>query len=303
MTLSRQWGGGAPFEEAWFVELLLAPDKGFWLRFRIDATAGQLEIWALATTPEGVVAAEKELFPLGPMDALASCAAARLERDRSVGEIGRIRWDLAFEDRGARHAHLPWWFRALKVGKAYAPGVLDLRVRGEIFVDGRPWRVERGPGIFGHHWGRASRVKRWAWGHCNAFDREDLVFEGLAAKIGRLPTLTSVVFLADGHAYRFSRVRHLARTWSRSDDHSWAFEAREGARVLTGRLSLDPATAATVTYPSGGPGRSQVYCTNTRFGHIRLVLRDPARGLDLDVRSRECAFELVGAEALGTPVL
>lgn len=302
MTLSRQWSGGDPFEEAWFVEVLLAPDRGFWLRFRIDATAGQLEVWAIASTPDGPVVAEKQCHPLGPMEGLASCDAARLERERSVGEIGRIRWNLSFDDAGARHAHLPWWFRALKVGKAYAPGVLDLRVRGEVVVDGVPWRVKRGPGIFGHHWGRRSRVKRWAWGHCNAFDREDLVFEGLSATIGPA-TLTSLVFLADGHAYRFSRLRHLTRTWSRTSDEGWAFEARDGDRVLSGQLALDPATAATVTYPTGGPGRTQVYCTNTRFGRIHLVLRDPRRGLDLDVRSRECAFELVGPEALGTPVL
>ena len=302
MTLSRQWSGDAPFEEAWFVELLLGPEQGFWLRFRIDATARELEVWAIATTPDGVVAAEKQGFPLGPMDGLASCAAARLERDRSVGEIGRIRWDLSFDDRGARHAHLPLWFRALRVGKAYAPGVLDLRVRGEVFVDGKPWRVKRGPGIFGHHWGRRSRVERWAWGHCNAFDREDLVFEGLSAKIGPA-TFTSVVLLADGHAYRFSGLRHLLRTWSRTSEDTWAFEAREGDRVLTGRLVLDPAKAATVTYPTGGLGRTEVFCTNTRFGRIRLILRDPTRGLDLDVRSRECAFELVGPDALGEPVL
>lgn len=305
MTLrARKWTGDTPFEETLFIEALLGPDRGLWLRFCIDATAGEIELWAMATTPDGMQAGAVERYPLTELgDGVFSCGAARLTPDHTQGELGGVRWDLHLDDRGSRHAHVPWWFSALKVGKAYKPDILDLRVRGEVSVDGKRWPVHSGPGVLGHIWGRRSRVRRWAWAHCNAFDREDLVFEGLSAAIGPVRPLTSLVFLADGHTYRFNQVRHLLGTHTRWNDHRWSFEAHEKGRSLAGVIELDPRTAVTVAYPHGGPDRSSAYCTNTRFGHIRLVLTDPNRGLDLDVRSRECAFELVGPEPVRPPQL
>lgn len=308
MTLTRQWTGTAPFEETWFIEALLGPDRGVWLRFRLDATLGEVELWAVVTTSAGVLHAERRSFPLQPRGSIGpaelfACAAGRLDREHTVGELGPIRWDLALEDRGARHQHQPWWLRTLPLGKTYSPAVLDLRIRGEVWVGDQSWQVRSGPGILGHHWGQRSSVRRWAWAHCNAFDREDLVFEGLSATLGPLPPATSLVLLADGHAYRFSSLRHLWRTRTQTTQDRWAFEAREGSRVLSGVVELDRARAATVTYATGGPNRTVAYCTNSRFASIRLVLTDPKRKLDLDVRSRECAFELVGPEPLATPVL
>lgn len=298
MTVARQWRGQQPFEEVWFLEALIAPDRGLWLRWVIDATAGRAELHALVLDRSGVRAAHKEVVPIGELGgSLFATGPTRLERDGAVGSCGPIGFELRFDDRGARHAHVPLWVRFAGLGRTYAPAVLDLRVSGTVTIDGVAQRVEKAPGVFGHLWGAGSRVTRWAWAHCNAFDREDLVFEGLSAEVP-LPwgprALTSLVLHADGHAYKFSRTRDLLRTWSSfgGDGASWSFEARQDRRVLTGRIRLDPKTAARVRYP--GHGRPDVTCTNTRFGAIRLVLRDPAHGIDLDLRSRECAFELAG---------
>lgn len=300
MTLARQWRGQQPFEEAWFVQALAGPDLGLWLRWVIDATAGHAEVWALVTDRSGVIAAHRERVPLSDLGGdLFAAGPGRLERDVAVGRAGPIAWDLRFDDRGLRHGHVPLWVRMVGLGRTYAPAALDLRVSGTLSVGDRTWAVERGPGVLGHLWGPASRVVRWAWAHCNAFDREDLVFEALSAEIAGI-RLTSAVLYADGHAYPFSRTRDLLRTWTRTTERTWSFEARRDSRVLTGRVDLDPSTAARVRY--AGHHGPDVICTNTRFGRVRLVLRDPARGIDLDLRSRECAFELAvpadGASAL-----
>jgi photosystem II stability/assembly factor-like uncharacterized protein len=128
------------------------------------------------------------------------------------------------------------------------------------------------------------------------------VFEGLSVYPGGFGPLTSMVLHADGHAYRFSRTRDLFRTWSRfsTDSWSWVFEARREGRVLTGEVRMNPRKAARVRYD--GHGGPDLYCTNTRFAKTRILLRDERRGLDLDLRSRECAFEIASPEDTGPPL-
>ena len=65
-------------------------------------------------------------------------------------------------------------------------------------------------------------------------------------------------------------------------------------------MKLDPETSARVRY--AGHGGPDLFCTNSRFAHARIVLRDPRRGIDLDLRSRECAFEIAGPEDVGPPL-
>lgn len=299
MTLARQWRGQRPFEETWFIEALLSPDRGLWLRFVLDATRGHAEVWALLVERDGVRTAHKITVPLEPGGGpLFSAGTARLDRDRTTGSAGDLSWDLRLEDRGARHRHVPFWSRALGIGRTYVPGILDLRIAGTVRHQDAVFEVKSGPGVLGHIWGRRSSLRRWAWAHCNAFDREDLLFEGLSAQIGGLSPLTSLVLLADGHAYRFSGTRDLIRTWSRFGGDQWVFEARRGSRVLTGEIRLAPERAARVAYPRDAA--DDLVCTNTRFGDIRLVLRDPSRRVDVDIRSRECAFEIVEPGGLPT---
>ncbi|MEZ4322962.1 MAG: hypothetical protein R3F61_36185 [Myxococcota bacterium] len=300
MTLARQWRGQRPFEEAWFVEALLGPDLGLWVRYVLDATAGEASVWALVMDRGGLVAAHKEVVPIESISGeLFAGAGGRLEREHCVGRAGAIAWDLRLDDRGLRHNHIPFWARFLGVGRTYSPAVLDLRVQGTVSVGDRTYTVKSGPGVLGHLWGTRSRLQSWAWAHCNAFDREDLVFEGLCAYPGGYGPLTSLVLHADGHAYRFSRTRDLLRTYSRfsTDRWTWVFEAHRDGRVLTGEIALDPTRSATVRYP--GHGRPTMFCTNSRFASARILLRDPRRGLDLDLRSRECAFEIVTPEDPG----
>lgn len=336
MTLARQWRGQQPFEETWFIEALVGPENaptdelmGLWIRHVIDATANEAAIWAILSDRSGVRHAAREVVPLstppappsngadaaGRSTPLFAAGPGRLDRTAAVGRVGDLAWDLRLDDRGLRHAHVPMWVRLAGVGRTYAPGIFDLRVNGTLEI-GPPGRsktfaVHHSPGILGHLWGGASRVRSWAWAHCNAFDREDLVFEGLSVTLdtpfGPMGPLTSVVLHADGHAYRFSRTRDLVRTWSRFDrsdrDGHWVFEARHDRQehVLTGRITLDPRRSATVRYDGHAQGArsTDVFCTNTRFGSIRIVLRDPRRGVDIDLKSRECAFEIAGHAPAG----
>ncbi len=333
MTLARQWRGQTPFEETWFIEALVGPENaptdalmGLWIRHVVDAASGEASIWAIVSDRRGVQHTVREVVPLDALQASGIFAAgpARLDRTTAVGRIGNIAWDLRLDDRGLRHAHVPMWVRMAGIGRTYAPAIFDLRVNGTIELGpagrSRTLPIHDSPGVLGHLWGGASRVRSWAWAHCNAFDREDLVFEGLSVMldtpVGPVGPLTSVVLHADGHAYRFSRTRDLLRTWSRFDLPTsvadaprgrWVFEARHERKehVLTGSITLDPTRSATVRYDGHAQGArsADVFCTNTRFGSVRIVLRDPRRGVDLDLRSRECAFEIAGDHAAGPVVL
>jgi hypothetical protein len=304
MPLARQYTGQHPFQETWFVEALFSPDEGLWVRYVLDARTGLAEVWALVTTRKGVVASAKETHPLEAAEGpVFTVGATSLTRDRAQGRCGGIEWDLALDDRGLRIRHVPRLLPHLGVGRTYVPAIADLRVQGHVRfpVDGAhtTWLVQRGMGVLGHLWGRRSRVRAWAWAHCNAFDEEDVVFEGLSARMGPLP-LTSVVLHAHGHTWALSGPRQLVGTHSRWGHDHWVFEGRRGTTTLTGELVLDPSTAATVRYDTAG---GALFCTNTRFGTARIVLSDPHRGVTLDLRSREAAFELVGPSPRGRPIL
>lgn len=300
MTLARQYHRQSPFQETWFIEALFGPDRGVWVRYVLDARTRQAEIWALVVTRNGVIAQEKTTVPLDDVQGpLFSCVAGSLARDRAIGHVGTIQWDLALDDLGVRYRHVPRPLGHLGIGRTYVPAIADLRVRGEVRVGNDTWTVERGMGVLGHIWGKSSRVRSWAWAHCNAFYEEGVVFEGLSARLGPVP-LTSVMLHVHGHTYGFSRLRNLVRTRTSTSGPRWTFEASLGSTLLTGELVLDPSTAATVRYDTAqGP----LFCTNSRFADIRIVLHDPRRGLDIDVRSREAAFEVVGETALAPPLL
>lgn len=301
MTLARQWTGRSPFQETWFVEALFGPDRGLWVRYVIDARRQVAQVWALVVGRDGVIAQGLEELALDGLDGLPfACPQGRLTRDRITGQVGDIRWDLQLDDLGLRHRHVPRLLTMLGLGRTYQPAMLDLRIRGTLDLPGQQWTVERGMGVLGHLWGGRSNVDRWTWAHCNAFREDGIVFEGLSARVGPRP-LTSLVLHVQGHTYGFSRLRQLVRCWSDIRSPSWVFESRRGSVVLSGRATLDPTTAATVRYDRGD--QAPLYCTNSRFADLQVVLRDPERGVDLDLRSREAAFEIVGREPLGEVVL
>ncbi|MCA9567250.1 MAG: hypothetical protein KC656_05385 [Myxococcales bacterium] len=301
MTLARQWVGDAPFQETWFIEVLFSADRGLWVRYVLDATRGVAEVWALVVERSGVVASHVEELPLADVRGpLFTAPCATLARDRARGEVGGIAWDLRLDDLGVRHRHVPRLRPALGLGRTYHPGILDLRVQGHVTFGGETWQVSRGMGVLGHLWGRHSRVHRWSWAHCNAFHEDGILFEGLAADVGCL-TLTSLVLHVQGHTYGFSRPRDLARTWSHTSDGLWSFQAERDGATLVGEVRLKPGSAATVRYDRAD--QDPLFCTNTRFADARIVLRDPRRRVDVDLRSREAAFEVVGTEALAPACL
>lgn len=301
MTLARQWEGQTPFQETWFVEVLFGPDRGLWVRYVLDASRRIAQVWCLVLGREGVLHQELQEVALGGVGGHPfACPQGSLTRDRITGQLGEVSWSLQLEDQGVRHRHVPRLLTLLGLGRTYHPAMLDLRVQGTLTFGDTTWTVERGMGVLGHLWGRRSRIDRWAWAHCNAFHEDGIVFEGLSAGLGRLP-LTSLVLHAQGHHYGFSGVRQVMRAWSDVRAPSWTFESRRGSTQLTGRVVLDPSTAVTVRYDRAG--QAPLYCTNTRFADLEVYLRDPARGVDLALRSREAAFEIVGPTALGAPLL
>lgn len=300
MTFARQHQGQSPFQETWFVEALFSSDRGLWIRYVLDARTKQAEIWALVVTRDGVIAQEKATVPLAEASGpLFSTSAGSLSRHRATGSIGAISWDLQLDDLGVRYHHVPRLLPYFGIGRTYVPAIADLRIRGHVTMDDATWTVERGMGVLGHIWGASSRVRSWSWAHCNAFYEEGVIFEGLSARLGRVP-LTSVMLHVHGHTYGFSRLRDLVSSKTSTIGSRWTFEARRGTALLTGELTLDPSSAATVRYDTD---RGPLFCTNTRFADIRVVLHDPARGVDVDVWSQEAAFEIVGERALGPVVL
>ena len=92
MTLARQWRGQERFEEVWFLQALIGPDRGLWLRWVIDATAGEAQVWALVSTRDGGLEAHRETVPLASLGgALFEAGPGRLERDVAVGRCGPSR--------------------------------------------------------------------------------------------------------------------------------------------------------------------------------------------------------------------
>jgi hypothetical protein len=303
----------------WIKATIFAPDS--------DPRRAVAEAWAIAfdgDAPSGHVAVKTTVpfdaarFSKDALDvAVDGCTMTASPREgSSAGRIdtaGRvIGWNLTFEGRGGPLVHFPraWMYeRAFPSSKLVSP-LPDLRVSGDVVVNGETWTLDRWPGLLGHNWGRR-HANLYAWGHCNAWssdDRDgaraerdgapdDLVFEGLSArvmlgrgKVGVLsPTTTLLCVRHRGVRYDVNAVADLVRNRGEITPRRWTFRGANAICRIDGEMWAETDDFVGLHYAN--PDGAMTYCLNTKIAHARIELTMRGRPPRV-VHSRAAALEI-----------
>lgn len=270
------------------------------------------EAWAIAFERGRVPIAAKTTVPLGDarfahgnLDVEVDGCALSLGRARgSVATGGRaVAWDLAVGPaRAAPVVHLPaaLYDRPVPSSKLVTP-LSDAPADGVVLVRPGPgeaeerWHVAGWPATVAHHWGPA-RAHLYAWAHCNTWDdAEDLVFEGLSARVrmGRIPLLSPMITGAHvryrGERFELPALDGLGKNRGAISLRRWEMSAEHRGVSVVAELSAE--TDALAGLHETNPRGSMTYRLCAPLARARLELRLPG-GRTVIAHSRAAAIEL-----------
>ncbi len=306
MPFARRYPGHGPFEEVWFCEVRITPDRGLWFRYTITDSADPTSpfrhtaVWAMPFWRDKALGF-REKHDLSLLEANEGYALGNnvLTADGADGSAGDVSWSLKFTDRGASHNHVPKFIGMLPIKRRnYVPAIFDLRVNGHVQIGDERIEVTDGHGVLGHIWGSANTTKTWAWTHANTFESDpDAIFESLGVLLDR-PILrtrpfTSMVLRTGGQTYPFTTTLGCFQARSEWGARRWSFGSKSGGMELEGEAEL-PAEAVRVTYTK--PDGSLIYCENSRF--CKLTVRLKGNGVDTELSTTDAAFEIGSREPL-----
>lgn len=301
---------GAPHVESWFLKATEPTGaRGIWVKGTIFAREGSppvAEAWAVAFDREAGHAAAKSTVPLesarfarGAVDvAIDGCelSLGRARGELSTGER-TIRWDLAIgPERASPIEHLParaLYSAAVPTSKLVTP-LADTRVSGSVRVQvgarTSSWELDAWPAMLGHNWGRG-HPGLYAWSHCNSWeDAEDLVVEGVSARLRVGPLLTPVatsIFVR--HRGRSIELRALLENRGTISLRRWDCVARSGKTEITYEVDAETDAFVGLHYPN--PSGSMTYCLGSQLAraHVEMKLPD---GETISATSRAAALEI-----------
>lgn len=315
-------GGG--HVESWFLK---ANEPGgrraLWLKVTVFARAESAdpaaapvppvaEAWAIAFDRERGHVATKTTVPFdqasfarGTLDVKVDGCEISLGRARGALATGgrAMDWDLEVgPERASPIVHLPaaaLYEAKLPASKLVTP-LADARVRGRLRVRRDPrakpeaWDVDGWPAMIGHNWGRG-HPHLYAWAHCNAWeDAEDLVFEGVSARVRMGPMLspmaTAVFVRYRGDAFDLNAREVLGKNRGNVSLRRWEATAR-GRRGVRVHAELAAETDDFVGLHYANPRGGTTYCLNTKLARMRLELALPGRA-PFVATSRAAALEI-----------
>lgn len=301
------WDGGSPFFEDWYLKAnLLDQEASVWVRYTLRAPvdqAAEATVWAIVDLPKDTIAAtrtvEADELELEGDPFAFSTPHGDLTSAACGGDVGPMRWELAWEPTPYAFWGLPRWGYELPaaVTKTVTPNP-DLSVVGHVEVADRTLSLDGAPGQQGHVWGR-KHADGWAWAHSNA--GEGPVWEVLAARsevLGRSTPSVSTVLLR--RAERTLAFRNVLVNQASFGAEGLSFTARSLKHRVRGRVT--PGGLHRVTYVD--PDGQRAFCHNTKQATSWLVLEE--RGLTgwrevdrWEDRAGTTAFEVGLREPIG----
>ncbi|MBW8051078.1 MAG: hypothetical protein FVQ77_12215 [Cytophagales bacterium] len=322
----------SPHYEVWFGKIDISPGRAFWFRYTIiNGVKKEASAWAIlfdhekseqsGAPPEysGGVAVGKQTWPLGDL-APSNCiiipdnknterfqdlpqvfhlGSAHLDGANAIGQANDISWDLEFTANGHRFEHVPPLVKFLRVAKStYDACFLDLRFSGTVKVGSEIITLKDRPGMIGHIYGKKS-AHSWAWAHCNNFEgQENVVFEGLSARIklaGKVTKpLSSFILIVGERRYVFSSTIKLLTAQSAFGDGRWEFMVKNSKVMLKGTATA-PQKVALVEYTD--TDNSNLWCYNSKMAALKLELTDlKTKKVEVFESVATAAFEIVNRE-------
>ncbi len=285
-----QWGGEPGHYEVYYLTFTdPATRVGFWIRYTMVAPLPETgeeatcSLWLCAMDPAdpsrnvGVksslpvasLSAQKEPFRLAIGEAWLSDHGMQgaIEQDGT-----RHAWDLEWTPSLPAYGHVHPLLRASKIARTilFLPHP-DLEVSGTVSLGDRRIEVSSARGGQAHLWG-SKHASRWAWVHCNDFQRPATFVDGVSVFVPRfgreLGPNTPVVGRVDGTDLNSISPVAVSRNSSDFDLGGWRFEAKGRGVRVKGTVSARREDLVGVTYHD--PDGELAYCYNTEVADMRL---------------------------------
>lgn len=284
-----RWDGRARRVEAWQATLTdRASGEGLWIHAetRAPAHGGAVAHGWFAHFPrrgapvcERFGPVEAAPGPAGPQQPWFAAAGVLLAQDRSCGQAGAARWDLAWHDGSVPLRPVPdcAWERGLVPGGRVVaqPAV---HASGEVVVGGRRLRLHDAVGAVAHIHARGW-PRQWGWLHGDLGHGE--VAEILSVAPGgagpaSLPPGSLVQLRVGGRDWPRGPLLAGARLRGRLGLPAWSVSGRVGDRRLRAWIHL-PASRC-VTLSCGASDGSPVTRTHTARADADVVVERRAGG-------------------------
>ena len=251
------------------------------------------ETWAVAfDAAEGHVAVRTSVpyasarFSSTALDVEVDGLTLREDATRGTVASGgrRIDWSLAMEGAAPPLAHFPaeWMYSAPFPSFKLASPIPDVRLHGDIVVNGVRWSVDGWHGLVGHNWG-PRHAPLYAWGHCNTWDAEpgaggdasgDVVLEGVSARVKLGPVLSPVTTLLlvrhRGVSYELNALHDLVTNRGEISKRRWKFEGKNDLLRVAGEMWGETEDFVGLFYPN--PDGTMTHCLNTKIGRARVEI-------------------------------
>ena len=229
------------------------------------------------------------------------------ERGSAHGKIETgdrtIAWDFTFDAGGAPLVHFPraWMYEAPFPSSKIVSPLPDIRVSGEMTVNGAKWTLDRWPGLLGHNWGR-SHAELYAWGHCNVWDdggagADELVFEGTSARVrvgrGKLSVLAPMMSILcvrhRGVRYDLNGAMDLVKNRGEITARRWRFRGKNALVAVEGEMWGETDDFVGLFYAN--PDGAMTHCLNSKIAHARIDVTPRGRA-PIRLRTRSAALEI-----------
>jgi hypothetical protein len=313
-AIMRDWnavrfdGSQSGHVESYFIKLN-SPDenRALWLKATILKKHGfeaVAEAWAIAFERGAPSVGAKNEVPFA--DAKFSSeqyqvqvAQIEMENGRTRGSIdhdgNHIEWDVSFSTDAAALVPFPYlkmYEAKLPSSKLVTPNP-DSTFSGHYSVNGARVDVDGWRGMQGHNWGRG-HAEKYAWAHCNQWhETDDLVVEGLTARVrvGPIlaPPLTLLCVRHRGVRFDLNMPGSLLRNRGDITPRSWRFTATGPRARAEGELFAATDDFGGLYYEN--PDGAMTYCLNSKIAEARLKLELGGRS-PLTVTTRSAALEI-----------
>ncbi len=286
-----RWTGKPGALEAWHVTLTEpVTGRGFWVRAGLVAPAqgdprGMAAFAAFHPAEPGRTFGVQEdhpgdQFTVGGQDRYLRTGGVEVGpgylRGAVSGDGHEARWELTYPVGESTYALLPDVAARGPFGAAATiVANPNVRVSGEVSLDGEVMVLEDVPGSQGHSYG-ARYPERWVWARCSSFEDEDAVLEAFTGQVRRgpyvTPFITTIGLRRGGRWTRFTRLRGR-RDFSMG---YWRIDVADRRYRLTGRV--EAPTMAMVRARLDGPDGTIRYSHHTATASCRLALFERRTG-------------------------
>lgn len=323
--LDLRWRGGGHVESWFFKANDPEGRRALWLKATVyakspsaDRRAEQVppvaEAWAIAfdrgedgesrhVVTKSTIPFDRARFGRGTLDVEVDGCELSLGHARgAIANGGRaLAWDIAVgPERASPIVHLPaarLYETSFPASKLVTP-LADARAKGVVDVSRSPgvterWDIDGWPAMIGHNWGRA-HAHLYAWTHCNVWDVEDLVFEGVSARVRMgpvlSPMLTAVFLRYRGQSFDLNSRELFGKSRGVISLRRWEATAENG-RGLRVLADFGAETDDFVGLHYANPRGGATHCLNTKLARGRLDVTLPS-GESFVAHSRAAALEI-----------